>query len=50
MLEEQIKNVNKEIAVLRSETNQAEKDKLEAQTRLDVLSNYFKEKEATLQK
>lgn len=49
-LEEQIKIMNNEINRLRAEFNQNEKDKLEAQTRLDVLSSYFKEKEAQLQK
>lgn len=49
-LEEQIKLINNEITELRADFNQNEKDKLEAQTRLDVLSSYFKEKEAQLQK
>lgn len=48
--EEQIKLVNDEITRLRTEFNQNEKDKLEAQTRLEVLSSYFKEKESQLQK
>lgn len=47
---EQIKLVNNEISRLRTEFNQNEKDKLEAQTRLEVLSSYFKEKESQLQK
>lgn len=46
----QIKLINNEITNLRADFNQNEKDKLEAQTRLDVLSSYFKEKEAQLQK
>lgn len=49
-LEEQIADINNESARLRSEANQNEKEKLEAQTRLDVLSSYFKEKESQLQK
>lgn len=49
-LEQQIKLINTEITNLRTDFNQNEKDKLEAQTRLDVLSSYFKEKEAQLQK
>lgn len=49
-LEEQINIVNEQITKIRAEFNQNEKDKLEAQTRLDVLSSYFKEKEAQLQK
>lgn len=49
-LEQQIKLINIEITNLRTDFNQNEKDKLEAQTRLDVLSSYFKEKEAQLQK
>lgn len=39
-----------ENARLTSLTNQYEKEKLEAQTRLDVLSCYFKEKETQLQR
>jgi len=35
---------------LRSSYEEAEREKIEAQTRLDVLSNYFKEKETQLQK
>lgn len=50
LLEDHVKVINDEIARLRAEYNQAEKDKLEAQTRLEVLSNYFKEKETQLQK
>lgn len=50
LLEDHVKVINDEIARLRTEYNQAEKDKLEAQTRLEVLSNYFKDKETQLQK
>lgn len=49
-LQEQIKELNDETTRLRAEFNQHEKDKLEAETRLEVLSNYFKEKESQLQK
>lgn len=50
LLEDHVKVIGDEITGLRAEYNQAEKDKLEAQTRLEVLSNYFKEKETQLQK
>lgn len=49
-LQEQINELNEDITRLRAEFNQHEKDKLEAETRLEVLSNYFKEKESQLQK
>lgn len=49
-LQEQLKDINNDLIRLRSEAHQNEKEKLEAQTRLDVLSNYFKEKESQLQK
>lgn len=39
-----------EVEKLKQDFNQSEKDKLEAQTRLEVLSNYFKDKENQLQK
>lgn len=50
LLEDHVKVVSEEVASLRQGFNQAEKDKLEAQTRLEVLSTYFKEKETQLQK
>lgn len=50
LLEDHVKVVNQEVANLRQDFNQAEKDKIEAQTRLEVLSAYFKEKETQLQK
>lgn len=50
LLEDHVKVVNTEVNALRNEYNQAEKEKLEAQTRLEVLSSYFKEKETQLQK
>lgn len=49
-LQEQIKEINIDIERFRNEVNQHEKEKLEAQTRLDVLQGYFKEKESQLQK
>lgn len=49
-LNEQIKSLTEEVNRMRAEFTQNEKDKLEAQTRLDVLSSYFKDKEAQLQK
>uniref|UniRef100_A0A1A9ZNA6 SH3 domain-containing protein n=1 Tax=Glossina pallidipes TaxID=7398 RepID=A0A1A9ZNA6_GLOPL len=50
LAENQLEIVSSELARLKQDFNQAEKDKLEAQTRLEVLSNYFKEKETQLQK
>lgn len=50
LLEDHVKVVGEEVATLRQGFNVAEKDKLEAQTRLEVLSTYFKEKETQLQK
>lgn len=50
LLDDHAKVINTEIGALRNQYNQAEKDKLEAQTRLEVLSSYFKEKENQLQK
>lgn len=49
-LEEQIKSTNEEVQRLRTEYNQMEKEKLEANTKLGILSSYFKEKETQLQK
>lgn len=50
LLEDHAKVVSEELATLRQGLNQAEKDKIEAQTRLEVLSAYFKDKETQLQK
>lgn len=50
LLDDHVKIIREEVDSLRHEFNQAEKDKLEAQTRLEVLSTYFKEKELQLQK
>lgn len=49
-LQEHINELNEDITRLRAEFNKQEKEKLEAETRLEVLSNYFKEKESQLQK
>jgi hypothetical protein len=45
-----VKVINEEVTRLRGSYKEAEKEKIEAQTRLEVLSNYFKEKETHLQK
>ncbi|XP_004533277.1 transport and Golgi organization protein 1 isoform X2 [Ceratitis capitata] len=50
LIEEQLKLARSENEKLKHDFHQSEKDKLEAQTRLEVLSNYFKEKETQLQK
>lgn len=50
MLEDHVKTVSEEVSNLRQEYNLAEKERLEAQTRLEVLSGYFKDKETQLQK
>uniref|UniRef100_A0AAG5CVQ2 SH3 domain-containing protein n=1 Tax=Anopheles atroparvus TaxID=41427 RepID=A0AAG5CVQ2_ANOAO len=50
LVEDHIKMVNDEISVLKRDFSKSEKDKLEAETRLEVLSTYFKEKESQLQK
>ncbi|XP_050086690.1 uncharacterized protein LOC126571871 isoform X2 [Anopheles aquasalis] len=50
LVEDHIKMVNEEISSLKRDYGKAEKDKLEAETRLEVLSSYFKEKETQLQK
>lgn len=50
LLEDRVKGVSEEMSKLKIEFGVAEKEKLEAQTRLDVLSTYFKEKETQLQK
>nr|XP_036229829.1 transport and Golgi organization protein 1 isoform X1 [Bactrocera oleae]XP_036229835.1 transport and Golgi organization protein 1 isoform X1 [Bactrocera oleae] len=50
LFEQQLQLSNNENEKLKHDFHQSEKDKLEAQTRLEVLSNYFKEKETQLQK
>ncbi|XP_046415081.1 transport and Golgi organization protein 1 isoform X2 [Neodiprion fabricii] len=47
---EHTKLIKEEIASVTEQYELAERDKIEAQTRLEVLSNYFKEKESQLQK
>jgi uncharacterized protein YutD len=42
--------ISEEVTRLRGNYEESEKEKIEAQTRLEVLSNYFKEKETQLQK
>ncbi|XP_067143910.1 transport and Golgi organization protein 1 isoform X2 [Centruroides vittatus] len=49
-IEKQLSESKEEIEKLKMNYNQALQDKMEAQTKLDVLSNYFKEKELQLQK
>ncbi|XP_058453399.1 transport and Golgi organization protein 1 isoform X3 [Malaya genurostris] len=50
LLEDHVKIVNEEISALKKDYSQAEKDKVESETRLEVLSTYFKDKETQLQK
>lgn len=49
LLEDRVKIISEEMSSLKKEFGVAEKEKLEAQTRLDVLSAYFKETETRLQ-
>ncbi|XP_017095773.3 transport and Golgi organization protein 1 [Drosophila bipectinata] len=49
-LESQLQQSSTEIEQLKQDFNQSERDKLEAQTRLEVLSGYFREKENELKK
>ncbi|KAL7723560.1 hypothetical protein ACLKA6_009055 [Drosophila palustris] len=49
-LESQLKASSADVEQLKQDFNQSERDKLEAQTRLEVLSGYFREKETELQK
>lgn len=49
LLEDRVKTISEEMSNLKKEFGVAEKEKLEAQTRLEVLSTYFKEKETQLQ-
>lgn len=50
LLEDRVKLISEEMSNLKKEFGIAEKEKLEAQTRLEVLSTYFKDKETQLQK
>lgn len=49
LLHDRAKSITEEMSDLKKEFGVAEKEKLEAQTRLEVLSTYFKEKETQLQ-
>ncbi|XP_063704120.1 transport and Golgi organization protein 1-like isoform X2 [Culicoides brevitarsis] len=49
-MENYVKTVGDEIEKLKKEFSVAEKEKLEAQTKLDVLSSYFRQKESELQR
>lgn len=49
MLDERVKTMSEEMSCLKKNFGIGEKEKLEAQTRLEVLSAYFKEKEMQLQ-
>lgn len=49
LLEDRVKMISEEMSNLKKEFGVAEKEKLEAKTRLEVLSIYFKEKETQLQ-
>ncbi|XP_067009668.2 transport and Golgi organization protein 1 [Anabrus simplex] len=50
LLEDHVRIVSEEVDSLRVKYREAEHAKVEAQTRLEVLSTYFKEKETQLQK
>ncbi|XP_017041329.1 transport and Golgi organization protein 1 [Drosophila ficusphila] len=49
-LESQLQQSSADVEQLKQDFNQSERDKLEAQTRLEVLSGYFREKENELKK
>jgi transport and golgi organization protein 1 len=49
LLDDRVKLISEEMSNLKKEFGVAEKEKLEAQTRLEVLSTYFKDKETQLQ-
>lgn len=50
LLKTRVNAISDELSTLKQEYSNSEKDKVEAQTRLEVLSGYFKEKETQLQK
>ncbi|XP_078048255.1 transport and golgi organization 1 isoform X2 [Augochlora pura] len=50
LLEEHMKVIKEEVSTLSEQCKAAEKEKKDAETRLEVLSNFFKEKEAQRQK
>lgn len=45
-----VRVISREVASLKENFEAAEKEKIDALTKLQVLSNYFKEKESQLQK
>ncbi|VDP73279.1 unnamed protein product [Echinostoma caproni] len=49
-LEEKVEQIERENSTLRTQCSQAEEEKSAAQTRLDILSAYFKERELELQR
>lgn len=49
LLDDRVKTISEEMSNLKKAFGVAEKEKLEAQTRLEVLSTYFKDKEMQLQ-
>lgn len=49
LMEDRVKTISEEMSSLKKEFGAAEKEKLEALTRLEVLSAYFKETESRLQ-
>lgn len=50
LLEDHVRVISREVASLKENFEAAEKEKIDALTKLQVLSNYFKEKESQLQK
>ncbi|PSN55060.1 hypothetical protein C0J52_04113 [Blattella germanica] len=50
LLEDHLRIINEEIKRLRESYSESEKEKVEAQKRLEVLTEYFKEKETQLQR
>jgi transport and golgi organization protein 1 len=50
LLEERVRVVNEEVSQLKKDYTKAEQEKTATETRLEILSSYFKEKEAQLQK
>lgn len=50
LLLEHVKIVDEQLATFTEQCKLAEKEKKDAETRLEVLSNFFKEKEAQRQK
>lgn len=50
LLEDHVRVISREVASLKENFEAAEREKIDALTKLQVLSNYFKEKESQLQK